>query len=603
MEKTINFERMIKTELNRQHVSYDTLSRDLCDKKAISRMLSGKYIPSKLYRDRLLSRLNLSINSFTQYLTPAEYDSFLIREQIQSAMVQGDFTTAISRINLYKQSTKNLSALDLQFCSIILAQISLAKKDYISALTEATNAKSYSISSFNYKKINNYALADIEIFILLLIEYCNLKILNYNSNARADSKNTNYINNIETILKYMSNISEISKQLLEIFCLAITYYCNILLESDLHYKNITFAISLIDDAIIKSKKNSRFYQLDTLLMYKHKFNDIIANKQSPRETDIVINIQRLKKIFSYNSLDYVYFNEGTCLNVIDVINSRQEMHKLSNDDLCENICDLKTLINAKKNKSNMQPEIIRELLYKLGISAFPINFDIVTDDYNNAITVHEISKNINKKNYQTAYDLISLLESNIDTNENANNLYLKYIKSTLFLKEKTNEKIDNSDLKIFQNMLYCNPLKHGIYLTPTEMDYLILLTTNSDDQEVSSSSTKLLESFYFTYLNKIQKNSSLSIYLGYYLSNMYNDYNNFEKSNKIVIDNIKTLIQSQTLTYLAIDLFTFLCNCQNSQSATNIDENASTIFKICLTISSLQDNNFMYKFFNDKLNS
>jgi len=604
------FNEILKKEQKRLGISNSALGRGIYSRSAVSMIVSGKRIPSKMYRDRLLSRLNVPINNLFSYLQPDEFKSWTIRERIQAAVVSGNYTTALSELTNYENNFPKLNDLEKQFCAIIRTQIYLYKNDYKSAFKECVLAKNYSIKQLDNLNYIEYALCDVEIFILILYKYIELCI---KCHSTSNNQKIDIHTELDDFINTISNISNSLNQdmnLIKVYCCSIYYFADTVFKysEDLYYHDKAYGLVL--DSINKLKISGNCFLLPELTDMCTKL--YISKSNNYTHSAIFSKNNKCQKVFKYlnaltsccklNSL-YYRIDEGLCFNSQDIIKVRQNMFGIKNSIMYQNLCDKRTFLEINKKKNRTQRYVLNGAFNLIDMPDFILHGEIITTDYELLRQNVLLIAALNAKKRDLSIKLLNDIENKIDISYSENKLFILNIKITIDIinnidvTNKVSKAVQTYIISKFPGILD----SEKIFLTYNE----IVLLTNYIQIMKKNSNIYVIEILNRWYLhsvkNDIYSNFSMVSFVGYCIADIYNELHLFEKSNEIVVLSLKTLKYRQSLSYTMQLLYLYCCNCQKSTTIQVCNKQSKELLNICSYIADFAENKFWRNFFESKL--
>ena len=98
--------KMINYERNRAGLSLNELSKGLCSRAFLMRVETGERTCDKMIADALLQRAGVSADKFAYLLSPKEQQLLKLREQMMSAVEEGNRTAAPELIARYRRKAE-----------------------------------------------------------------------------------------------------------------------------------------------------------------------------------------------------------------------------------------------------------------------------------------------------------------------------------------------------------------------------------------------------------------------------------------------------------------------------------------------------------------
>ena len=112
----MEFGTYVRVLRRQKNISLEKLCRGICSVAQMKRIESRERRAGKLLQDRLLQRLDVHENVFGNILEPDEYELWEHRQGIRSAIAHGEWEKAECRLENYECAGSEKSSLERQFC-------------------------------------------------------------------------------------------------------------------------------------------------------------------------------------------------------------------------------------------------------------------------------------------------------------------------------------------------------------------------------------------------------------------------------------------------------------------------------------------------------
>ena len=118
-----------------------------------------------------------------------------------------------------------------------------------------------------------------------------------------------------------------------------------------------------------------------------------------------------------------FYQQKWIFSMKDVLRTRREMFGLTQEQLCEGICSVKSLRRAEKGQTDMQRETLKKLLNRLGLSGQMQWSRLITSDRKVIRMAEKLAGYINDRKFSVASKQLESLKSRIDLDIPQNKQY------------------------------------------------------------------------------------------------------------------------------------------------------------------------------------
>ena len=246
-------------------------------------------------------------------------------------------------------------------------------------------------------------------------------------------------------------------------------------------------MKICEKAIDKLRDAGRTYYLIELLEIEIQIletmpEDAVAEYLEKNGTDR-INAKELmsviKKLYAEYEVpaymqDCTYFYQQKWIfSMKDVLRTRREMFGLTQEQLCEGICSVKSLRRAEKGQTDMQRETLKKLLNRLGLSGQMQWSRLITSDRKVIRMAEELAGYINDRKFSVASKQLESLKSRIDLDIPQNKQYFLEKQALLEFEQGkvTREEFVKMEKEVLECTLRAENLyrKENVYLTEQEI--------------------------------------------------------------------------------------------------------------------------------------
>ena len=505
----------------------DVLVEGLINVSLLSRIENGERPLYKTMRNRLLGRLGVTPDMYENLLNNEDYITWKWHHHILYAIEQKDFQKAVQLIQDYEKQEPLDDKTKQQFCVVMCAEVL--------RLQGADNAKLASLYEravyLTVPQVEQIYNDDVPEKLLSVLEVNT--ILEYEYYKK--SKEKNFVKKCKYWIAYVeeSFFDRLSK--VKIYPKIVWYYLREMLsvDSELDLLELEDALQYCEQAIELLRDTKRAYYLVELLAYKQKVLTDIIEK--------LIKMDRLQKVEAYKTLlqesiemeqllknlytayhvseymqDCTYlYRQRWVFAIGDVLRIRRNMLGLTQEQVCDGICSVKSLRRAEKKQVNMQQEPLEQILRRLGVSKEIQKTALVTNDKSVLYLKNELSIYRNNRETDKARVLLRQLRDKICLEIPENMQFVMECEASLDWMEGmiTKEEFAAKEEEALRYTLKADSFYDAeeVYLTETEMSCICKKMQLVDTIEKRESIAFLLHFF-----EKFEKENLLSEYIAMY---------------------------------------------------------------------------------------
>lgn len=415
-----DFAKLLKNIRTEEKVSLDQLAMGLMSASQIVKIENGERPINKNIRDRLLERLGIAKELYENLLDLCDFEEWDYKKKILSAIQDKKTEDAYHFLTAYRVRLKENDKVNQQFTLIMMGEVFKqegASKEKIADCYQ--KAARLTIPEAEKVWREKRPLSVLEMNLLLETQTENLKICEKAIDKLRDAGRT----------YYLVELLEIEIQILE---------------------------TMPEDAVtehLEKNETDRINAKELMSMIKNLY----AEYEVPAYMQDCTYFYQQKWIFSMK----------------DVLRTRREMFGLTQEQLCEGICSVKSLRRAEKGQTDMQRETLKKLLNRLGLSGQMQWSRLITSDREVIRMAEELADYINDRKFSVASKQLESLKSRIDLDIPQNKQY--FLEKQALLEFEQGKVTGEEFVKMEKEALECTLCaenlyrKENVYLTEREI--------------------------------------------------------------------------------------------------------------------------------------
>lgn len=353
--------------LNQKRSEYGVSMRKLCEGLCTSRIISymeqGERYPELMLRDRLSARLGIDPDDYSQLLDCQEYDQWLARQTAVHQLFRDNMPEAAEALRKYEAGCNREDPLERQFCLGMKFQIRRREHAPEKELAElCRQAAEQTMKNVTMQNLYRKALSVQEINLLMEKEW-----------YRAEGRRSRFF---LAVIDYLETHRLDEANRAKIYPKAVLYWCRSRMEEELREPEQLQLLKSCNRAIELLRNRGRLYYFWELLELREKLFARLAvdhPKMESAEQENRLWKETLEELYTEYGVEKQTFHEGflyvskqtECVN--DVIRIRRKMLGMSQQKLCEGLCDVKTLRRLEHRQTTPQRAIVIQLLMRLGL--------------------------------------------------------------------------------------------------------------------------------------------------------------------------------------------------------------------------------------------
>lgn len=150
----------------KKNIKIEKLSRGICSKNSVTRLERGERFPDYFVMERILARLGKSVNKLEFLPDEQVYEIYYLREVIEKYLEEGEYESAAKGLAYYGKRKEAQEPIHKQYIDKIKAV--LEKKDASGSIPYLEQAIGLTLPGFQIEKIEEYALGEEEVILLLI---------------------------------------------------------------------------------------------------------------------------------------------------------------------------------------------------------------------------------------------------------------------------------------------------------------------------------------------------------------------------------------------------------------------------------------------------
>lgn len=415
-----DFAKLLKNIRTEEKVSLDQLAMGLMSASQLVKIENGERPINKNIRDRLLERLGIAKELYENLLDLCDFEEWDYKKKILSAIQDKKIEDAYRLLKEYKAHLRENDRINHQFILAMWGEVLKQEGASKEKIAECYR-KAVILTIPDAEKVwwEKRPLSVLEMNLLLETQTENLKICEKAIDKLRDAGRT----------YYLVELLEIEIQILE---------------------------TMPEDAVteyLEKNGTDRINAKELMSMIKKLY----AEYEVPAYIQDCTYFYQQKWIFSMK----------------DVLRTRREMFGLTQEQLCEGICSVKSLRRAEKGQTDMQRETLKKLLNRLGLSGQMQWSRLITSDREVIRMAEELADYINDRKFSVASKQLESLKSRIDLDIPQNKQYFLEKQALLEFEQGkvTREEFVKMEKEALECTLRAENLyrKENVYLTEREI--------------------------------------------------------------------------------------------------------------------------------------
>lgn len=471
-----DFAKLLKNIRTEENVSLDQLAMGFMSASQLTKIENGERPINKNIRDRLLERLGIAKELYENLLDLCDFEEWDYKKKILSAIQNKKIEDAYRLLKEYKAHLRENDRINHQFILAMWGEVLKQEGASKEKIAECYR-KAVILTILDAEKVwwEKRPLSVLEMNLLLeTIIYGN---------------NMDYLHKCRVLMEYIDTgyYDEIMKA--KIYPKIVYYYLKkqILFKEYWNMETQTENLKICEKAIEKLRDAGRTYYLVELLEIEIQIletmpEDAVTEHLEKNETDkinarelisVIKNLYAEYEVPAYMQDCTYFYQQKWIFSMKDVLRTRRAMFGLTQEQLCEGICSVKSLRRAEKGQTDMQRETLKKLLNRLGLSGQMQWSRLITSDREVIRMAEELADYINDRKFSVASKQLESLKSRIDLDIPQNKQY--FLEKQALLEFEQGKVTREEFVKMEKEALECTLCaenlyrKENVYLTEREI--------------------------------------------------------------------------------------------------------------------------------------
>ena len=471
-----DFAKLLKNIRTEEKVSLDQLAMGFMSASQLVKIENGERPINKNIRDRLLERLGIAKELYENLLDLCDFEEWDYKKKILSAIQNKKIEDAYRLLKEYKAHLRENDRINHQFILAMWGEVLKQEGASKEKIAEC------------YRKAVILTIPDAE---KVWSEKRPLSVLEMNLLLETIiyGNNMDYLHKCRVLMEYIDTgyYDEIMKA--KIYPKIVYYYLKkqILFKEYWNVETQTENLKICEKAIDKLRDAGRTYYLVELLEIEIQIletmpEDAVTEHLEKNETDkinarelisVIKNLYAEYEVPAYMQDCTYFYQQKWIFSMKDVLRTRRAMFGLTQEQLCEGICSVKSLRRAEKGQTDMQRETLKKLLNRLGLSGQMQWSRLITSDREVIRMAEELADYINDRKFSVASKQLESLKSRIDLDIPQNKQY--FLEKQALLEFEQGKVTREEFVKMEKEALECTLCaenlyrKENVYLTEREI--------------------------------------------------------------------------------------------------------------------------------------
>lgn len=480
-DERIQFAGYIGMLREKRNITVNQLTEGLCGERAARLIVQGKRSTGRPLREALLGRLGVGAEDYECYLGSEEYAQWKMQERILHCIAYEKTGQAEETLEKYHElycgqgGGKNHAGeiekkLNRQFYLSMLAQIrrrqgkeAASREGTFTSLME--EALSLTVPEPEKKPLSELALSVRELNLILELERCR-------KNGRKGLLSGERPERYREVAAYITSGRLDRRGMAKLYPKAVFFLCRCLMEEygaeeeetdSETRKKYTELFTYCNRALEMLRDNGRMYFLWEILDMRERLFDKLEKLPGSRRGrgeggDAFLRLQQenarwkqaLEDVYAQfripkETVDdcYLYRTKGIgCTN--EVIRIRSRMLGIGAGELCEGVCDIRTLYRIRNGKVSPQRWVTERLFEKLGLSRELVRSELVTEVPEARELMERLRESMNGQHWEEAEEMLERLKQLVSMDITCNRQALQRQEVLLSRAKKEIDKVECS---------------------------------------------------------------------------------------------------------------------------------------------------------------
>ena len=426
------FLKLLRKIRKEEKIYLEQLSEGLMMVSQLARIEKEQRPVPKNMRDRLLGRLGVSSDLYENLLNIEDYAEWEHQRNILCAIERRETKHAQELLLAYEEEPPVHDRIKQQFCLVMRAEIMKQQQADQQQLADC------------YEKAVKCTIPDVEDMCLekklLSIQEINM-LLEY----EWYHKGANYAAKCKELLAYVEKAVYDDLSKVKIYPKIAYYFMQEIFseQNQCTEECLRESLQICNQAIEMLRDTGRAFYLLELLEMKMKLLKCM-DRESGEDEKLQSEYHEsselarlLKKLYvEYDVPAYMQdctylYQQRWVFYIGDVLRIRREMYGLTQKQLCDGVCSVRTLRRAEKREANMQRDALGVLLRRVGLSKEFQRTRIVTNDREVLQLKKQMLTCRNNRDFVKCRELLTQMRERIDLEIPENRQYMIDLEASL----------------------------------------------------------------------------------------------------------------------------------------------------------------------------
>lgn len=426
------FLKLLRKIRKEEKIYLEQLSEGLMMVSQLARIEKEQRPVPKNMRDRLLGRLGVSSDLYENLLNIEDYAEWEHQRNILCAIERRETKHAQELLLAYEEEPPVHDRIKQQFCLVMRAEIMKQQQADQQQLADC------------YEKAVKCTIPDVEDMCLekklLSIQEINM-LLEY----EWYHKGANYAAKCKELLAYVEKAVYDDLSKVKIYPKIAYYFMQEIFseQNQCTEECLRESLQICNQAIEMLRDTGRAFYLLELLEMKMKLLKCMDRESGEDEKlqseyhESSELVRLLKKLYvEYDVPAYMQdctylYQQRWVFYIGDVLRIRREMYGLTQKQLCDGVCSVRTLRRAEKREANMQRDALGVLLRRVGLSKEFQRTRIVTNDREVLQLKKQMLTCRNNRDFVKCRELLTQMRERIDLEIPENRQYMIDLEASL----------------------------------------------------------------------------------------------------------------------------------------------------------------------------
>lgn len=535
----IGFHNLLLSVRRHRGVSLEKLGYGLYSSAMMHYIESGERLPDYLMRNRIMDRLGISAEDYTDYVSSEEFYRYQMRNELIEAVETEQTDIARRKLEYLLSSCDEERKIEYQFLLDMKARIMMQEQHPIGEIAEIyEQVIAVSMPDINLNKLDEYILSADEYYLLILWIRTSYMAGNITFNE-AEYALSSIIKTLEK--SFFQEIPKCKVHPAAVVALFDLYKKEENLESNIIKSRM---IQLSNKAIELLRSRGRLYYIIELLEIKDSLK--CTDEKNKKWLETFKGLYDEYKVHRNMNYSCYIYKSIFVINTGEIVKSRREMLGITKKNLAEGICIPKTIERIEKGQNQPQQIVLKGLMEKLGVNGDYCRTDIHTNNDSLIQAYNECIYALNRKN-NDAVTLFDTIRTNIDNNAPNQQELIRIINIEKLREGKisTERFVENIYKALQLTGIDIGRIKNlSGYLTSSELQSIYIIACRGGKTEKGKICTNFMVELCENILNKQIPGIEYALYeliMSWYANKLGNEgdyYKSSKISQRLIIDSL-----------------------------------------------------------------